>query len=82
MKCQANDWVGCFGHDDEGLFERVVTDFELYCVCRAGFFKFGVGVLYLERGRGCLRDYGCVSFSLYLVCVSFADDVDVGSRVN
>ena len=81
-KCQADDWVRCFGHDDESLFERVVTDFELHCVGRAGFFKFCVGVLYLERGRRCHRDYGCFGFSLYLVCVCFADDVDVGSRVN
>ena len=81
-ECQADDWVGCFGHDDEGLFERVVPDFELHCVARARFFKFGVGILSLERGRRCLRNYGCIGFSLYLVCVSFADDVNIGSRVN
>ena len=81
-ECQANDWVRCFGHDDESLLERVVTDFELHCVCCTGFFEFCVGILYLERGWRCLRDIGCVGFSLYLVCVSFADDVDVGSRVD
>ena len=79
---QDDDWVGCFGHDDEGLFERVVPVFELHCVCCSSFFKFGVGILYLELGRRCLRNYGCIGFSLYFVCVSFADDVDVGSRID
>ena len=81
-KCQANDWVGCFGHDDEGLFERIVADFELHRVCCSGFFEFGFGILYFERGRRCPRNYGCIGFSLYFICVSFTDDVDVGSRID
>ena len=62
-KCWTDDRVGCFGHDDEGLFERVVADFELQGVCRASFFEFGVGILYSESGGG--------AFAIMAALVSF-----------
>ena len=72
---QTEYWVRCFGHDDEGFFESVISDFELHRVCDEDFLKFSVGILYFEKGRRCFFNYGCILFPLYLSRVPFADDI-------
>ena len=72
---QTEFWVGRFGHDDEGFFERIVFDLEFHRVCGKGVFELGVGGLFLERGGGVFSIVDafasfCV-FSAYLSLMTF-----------